>query len=110
MSVAPSKVYRYFAVDADHTITGDVIEVSPDQVSWTDAVWVTDGTKLTALNAAAAAADCGLPPAGLTRYWARILTGPSDYPLTANATNTAYLRLIDSPEVPILEVKFYVKL
>lgn len=83
--------YHYVSLDSDHDLTGDTLDVSLDQVSWSAAEPVT---------APASAAGLPAPTAGFTRYWWRVLVGPGQPldPTAAPEPLTLHGRLADTPE------------
>lgn len=99
MSLQAGTIYRYLRADADHDISGDVLGLSLDK----GVTWVTAGIDYIAtedLPPGPAAIDAAKPPpAGLTGYWWRILTGPDDFALTLGQ-NVIRGELADNPETP----------
>lgn len=92
-------VYRYFRADADHDISAELFEISPDELGWFPATFI---------------ATNSLPPpvlkihndnpvkagSGLTGYWWRVFVGPTGAFNLARGSNEVYGRLTDSPELP----------
>lgn len=107
MTAQQGIVYRYFRVDADHDVSGDTLELSLDQTTWssTGVVYIAPGNYPPAVTAANTATPAR---AGLVGYWWRALTGPGQTLPLQRGTVRVYGRLTDSPEVPWFSWKLYV--
>lgn len=100
MSAQAQTVYRYFRAEADHDISGDVFQLSPDNgVTWQTGTYIAPGD----WPASVVAEDAADPvEGGLTGYWYRMLTGPGltpAFPMNLG-TNVILGRCTDNPEIP----------
>lgn len=87
--------YHYVAVDCDHDISADTMEITltPDD----SGSWVTADYEA---SAPPAAVQFPAAKAGLTRYWWRVLVGAGeDLEPTEVGRVVLYGRLTDSPEL-----------
>jgi hypothetical protein len=99
LSAQAGIVFRYFRIDASHDVSGDVLALSLDGVTFsaTGVTYIAPG----AYPASVTAANSSKPPAsGFTGYWWRVLTGPGQPLALQRGSNIVYGQLTDSPEVP----------
>lgn len=89
-------IYWYFPIWASADISGDLVELSMDQVTWATAEHQDPPPDVVA---AYIADSCG--PAGLgDPQWVRILTGPLTVIALSYGSNIVHGRLTDTPETP----------
>jgi len=97
MTAQAGTVNRYFRADADKDISGDVVELSLDELAWSAAAYIATA----ALPPSIAAVDAATPPpSGRVGYWYVVLTGPSTPFAMLRGTNIVHGRCIDNPEMP----------
>ena len=102
MPLSTSVEYRYFRIDASADITGDLVQLTLDRLTWVTATHASPS----AGEIAQAAADKPVP-GGKVGYWVRVLCGPAaDLPLVLGR-NVVTGRVTDSPEIPELTWRVY---
>jgi hypothetical protein len=90
-------VYRYFRADADHDISGELVEISADELTWHSATYIATGS----LPPQVADVDAANPvPKNLTGYWWRVFVGPTGAFNIDRGSNEVFGRLTDNPELP----------
>lgn len=97
MTLARSKINRFFPIDCDTDITTDTVELSLDQATWTPAVHG-------APSAAVQTDYLQHHPLrnGLTRYWVKVYTGPDQPIAPVYGIQTVHGRVTDNPDIPYL--------
>jgi hypothetical protein len=87
---------RYFSIDADHDISGDVLSLSLDQATWVAATYVgAPSARLTSAKPAVVT--------GMTRYWWSMLMGSAGGLVPDVGTDTVFGKLVDGSQTLIYD-------